>query len=95
MFRFYSKADETGGIRVAIVGQHVDGKLRLAASRCSSKDNFSKKTGRAIAEGRLNKGKIYKELEISAENCNIETFVSVAKNDAVSIANDPRILNNI
>lgn len=93
MFRFYSKAEETGGVRVAIVGRHIDGKLQLAASRCSSKDNFSKKTGRAIAEGRLNKGKTYKEL--SVEDCTIETFVSQAKEDSLLIANDPRILNNI
>ena len=62
MFRFYSR--NQGGARVTLVGNHSDGVLRIAASRCSNKDTFSRKKGVEEAERRMNKRKFVYEEEI-------------------------------
>jgi hypothetical protein len=62
--------------RVTVVGEFKDGVLNLAVSRCSEKDNFSRKIGRVIAIGRLQSGKIY--TSISMKECDIKAFLSVA-----------------
>jgi hypothetical protein len=92
MYRFYSNAVDTNGVRVTIVGQLKNNILKLASARCSIKDNFCKKTGRSIAEGRLAKGKVYKEIPM--ESCNIETFVNEAKEAAIDISNNARRVIN-
>ena len=57
IYRFYSSPEHKN--RVAVIGEYAEGQLTLAVSRCSDKDNFVRKKGRFIAEGRLKKGKIY------------------------------------
>lgn len=53
---FHSRHDRN---RVTVVGeQRENGEFVFAAARCSNKDNFSRKRGRKIAEGRLAKGHI-------------------------------------
>lgn len=74
MFRFYSQGSK---VRVAVVGEHSEGVLKIAVSRCSTKDAFVRKKGRMIAEGRLQKGKLYSQEKI--ENCDVKTFVEKAK----------------
>jgi hypothetical protein len=74
MFRYYSPNYYYN--RVTIVGEHKDGKLKLAASRCSNKDNFSRKVGRELAEKRLQEGKIIAEIPMLA--CNSKLFVQFA-----------------
>ena len=84
MFRFYSKSTETKS-RVAVVGVHSDGVLSIAVSRCSHKDNFMKKKGRLIAEGRLQNGlnpeakrnTLYGQYEMN--ECDVQTFLTHAK----------------
>lgn len=75
MYRFYSNPEQK--VRVSVVGEFKNGILGLAVSRCSEKDTFIKKKGRMIAEGRLQKGKIYKA--IFMEECNSSIFVEEAK----------------
>jgi hypothetical protein len=74
MFRFYSNPQEK--VRVSVVGEHSEGMLKIAVALCSNKDNFYRKKGRTIAEGRLAKGKVY--TTIPMENCDVKTFVSKA-----------------
>lgn len=75
MYRFYSSPEQE--VRVSVVGEFKNGILGLAVARCSKKDSFIRKKGRAIAEGRLNKGKLYKA--IFMEECDSPTFVEEAK----------------
>lgn len=90
MFRFYSKPTETKS-RVAVVGVHSDGVLSLAVSRCSSKDNFEKKKGRLIAEGRLNNGlkpdakKNTLYAQVPMEQCDVKRFLEVAQQTAKTV----------
>jgi hypothetical protein len=74
MFRYYSI--HTDPIRVTVVGEHSEGVLKIAVSRCSNKDNFYRKKGRLIAEGRLAKGKVF--AYIPMEECNVPKFVDIA-----------------
>ena len=87
MFRFYSNPQEK--IRVSVVGEHSDGELRIAVARCSNKDNFYRKKGRMIAEGRLAKGKIY--AHIPMEECDVSTFVRIASKLAEEVKKTKKI----
>lgn len=70
MFRFYSKS---GGPRATLVGTHVNGVLKIAAARCSEKDNFSKSKGVEIASSRLNRNHTIYEEEMA--ECSAKDFV--------------------
>ena len=72
MYRCYSSHWDPRGPRISIVGEHKDGVLRLAASRCSPKDRFMRKIGREIAEDRLKNGKFL--MELKTKECNSEKF---------------------
>lgn len=88
MFRFYSNST-TKQPRVAVVGEHSEGMLKIAVSRCSEKENFIHVKGRKIAEGRLRKGKTY--TEIPMETCNIHTFVTKAKEISQEVITSKKI----
>ena len=90
MFRFYSKADETN--RVSIVGECTDGVLKVAAARCSSKDNFVRKKGRELAEKRLQSNELC--FEIPADKCDVRTFIVIAKGLCQQIKNSPQNLKS-
>lgn len=77
MFRCYSNVDPDSKIRVSVVAEHTEGVLKIAVSRCSAKDQFIKKKGRAIAEGRLLKGKLYKIIPM--QECKVKDFMKVAE----------------
>ena len=81
-FRFYSNNIP----RSVIVAQYSEGMLKIAVSRCSKKDNFIRKKGRAIAEGRLQKGKIY--AKVNMPECTTKEFVEIAKNISNQLATD-------
>ena len=87
MYRFYSRPTETKS-RVTVVGEYSEGVLKIAASRCSEKDNFRRKTGRAIAEGRLKKGKLFSSVLL--KDCNIKKFVTFAKDICNQIDKNPQ-----
>ena len=75
MFRFYSPHGTD--CRVSVVGKHTDGMLNIAVSRCSKKDNFNRKIGRSIAEGRLKRGYFFSQIPI--DECDSKAFVEIAK----------------
>lgn len=76
MFRYYSQPNEAS-VRITVVGEHSEGVLRLAVSRCSKKDRYVKKIGRGRAEKRLLKGKLFDEVHL--QECDAKTFVQYAK----------------
>lgn len=74
MYRFYSNPAENS--RVSVVGQFNGNSLQIAVARCSKKDQFIRRKGRLIAEGRLEKGKLYSDIPMN--ECTSETFVKYA-----------------
>lgn len=89
MFRFYSNPAERE--RISVVGEHSEGVLKLAVARCSRKDNFYRKKGRAIAEGRLAKGKLHSAIPM--ESCDTHTFVTIATQIAEQVRFTKKIYN--
>ena len=89
MFRFYSKADETKN-RVSVVGECTDGTLKIAVSRCSSKDNFVRKKGRELAETRLKTGNVY--FQVQANTCDVREFLYLAKSIAKEVSESAETL---
>jgi hypothetical protein len=81
MFRYYSPHNTS--CRVTVVGEHNDGVLNIAVARCSKKDNFNKKIGRNIAEGRLAKKQIY--FKTSIQYCTTSDFLKHAKSIAEEV----------
>jgi len=88
MFRFYSSP--TSPVRVAIVGVFSEGSLKLAAARTSKKDQFIRKKGRLIAEGRLAKGKLLADIPMA--NCDIQQFLGIAKELSINVIKSKRVL---
>ena len=87
-YRFYG---EPGPNRVTVAGQFQNGVLRMAVSRSSSKDRFTRKRGASIAEGRLAKGKIV--AEIPMEQCNGSVFVRAAQEIIQAVQIDPSVVH--
>lgn len=81
MYRFYSSP--TNKVRVCVVGKVETipngNVLSVAVSRCSEKDPFIKKKGRAIAEGRLMKNKTYCKVRVPDNQVTSEQFIEIAK----------------
>ena len=80
MLRFYSNP-QTNSTRVVVVGTHSEGMLNIAVARCSKKDNFIKKKGRMIAEGRLLKGKFFKTIPL--ETLSTTEFIRIAQEQII------------
>lgn len=89
MYRFYSSPAEANS-RVSVVGEHADGVLKIAVARCSSKDAFTRKKGRMIAEGRLAKGRYFKVIPI--EKCDIIQFVEIAKETTIEVNRTKKVV---
>ena len=83
MFRFYS--NPANSRRVAVVGSHENGILKIAVAICSPKDQFRRKKGRMIAEGRLKANKLYLHMPIAS--CNNEQFVGIASSVSNEVIN--------
>lgn len=90
MFIYYS--DKNSKNRVSVVGTHENGLLKLGVARCGKKDNFCRKTGRTIAEGRLRKGNIFTKVPI--DTCRTEDFIRHAKAVVDNVEKDPRVINS-
>lgn len=88
MYRFYSSPYGTS--RVSVVGNHENGVLQVAVARCSEKDNFIRKKGRMIAEGRLRKGKIYRNVPL--QSCDIQQFVEIAKEITLEVITTKKVI---
>lgn len=78
---YHSKAVYAGCIRVTVVGILEEGVLKLAASRCSYKDQFCKKTGREIAIARLKENNFITEYKLNEGEMQLvlPTFIEIAK----------------
>jgi len=87
MFRFYST--HTDPVRVTVVGEHSEGVLKIAVSRCSNKDNFYRKKGRLIAEDRLHKGKVFALFPM--ETCTVSRFVALASDIANNVKRTKKV----
>jgi len=86
-YRFYSSPAEK--VRISVVGQYEEGILKIAVARCSKKDTFIRRKGRAIAEGRLFKNKLYTAVPMQA--CDIVAFVDVAKQVVAEVARTKKV----
>lgn len=89
MFRFYESPTH-GRSRVTVVGKHEDNKLSIAVARCSSKDQFIRKKGRAIAEERLANNKTY--LQVEMPHCDVRTFLTIAKGVTSEVENSKVVI---
>lgn len=74
IYRYYS--NPWYGNRVSVAGKFEDNKLKLAVSRCSNSDNFSKVVGRSLAEKRLKEDNVIAMFPM--RECNIKTFRDIA-----------------
>ena len=91
MYHFYSKPSQKGSNeRVSVVGEHKNGMLQIAAARCSAKDQFSRKTGRAIAKARLEDNKTY--VSIPVEKCDISLFLLVAQGVSQNVLKTKKVI---
>lgn len=80
---------EIGKGRATLAIQQIDGekRVRVAAAFCSPHDQFSRKKGRLIADGRLGIDKLLYILNTSDESKSVQTIVREALADAVSDKN--------
>jgi len=71
--------------RATIAIQKIDGekRIRVAAAFCSPHDQFSRKKGRLIADGRLDCDKLLYILNTSDESKSVQTIVREALADAI------------
>lgn len=83
---FYSNHEEPN--RVTIAGLYDNGTLYFGAARCSDKDPFIKKIGRAKARGRAMSHPIHKLEGVQDDNV-IATFNFAAKPFARNIQLSP------
>lgn len=88
MYRFYG---EPGLNRVTVAGEFQNGVLRMAVSRSSVKDRFTRKRGAGIAEGRLRKGKTI--AEIPMDHCNGADFVRAAQAIILAVKADGSLVH--
>lgn len=80
--RFYS--NPTLGHRMSIVGEFKDETLKIAIAVTNKNEVFVRKIGRAIAEGRLLKGKLHSTMSFPGkEKLTSEEFVQIAEVIAV------------
>lgn len=81
IYIFYSKVEKNQP-RVTVAGFVKDNVLYTAVARCSKKDQFVRKIGRAIATGRLRKHIYYNLIPITDTTEVNKLFVEVAKEAA-------------
>ena len=89
MYNFYSSKDSTN--RLSFAARHQNGVLEVAVARCSNKEHFVKRRGRAKAEGRLNGGKLF--LTKKMEECSPKEFVETIAPFIEQIEQNPAMIN--
>ena len=57
MKTYFVHSTAKSGKRFTLAAKLIEDEMFVASAVCSKKDNFSRKIGRLISEGRLNKGK--------------------------------------
>lgn len=78
MYVFHSKQTTPNrNERVTFVGEFENGLLKIASARCSKRDQFNRKKGRKIAEGRLLKDKIVFKQEMV--ECSPTNFLDITR----------------
>lgn len=95
MFNFYSRYDKKLGgkqARVVVTGQHSEGLLKIAASRCSTEDQFVKSIGRQKAHERLNNGNFYTVIKLN--ECPPKKFIEIAESISQKILKKPNYFKN-
>lgn len=92
MLRFYS--NPTVGNRTTVVGELTDGVLKIAVSRTGKKEMFIRKKGRAIAEGRLAKGRLYTQVAWPKEAITSEEFVQIALPIAEEVIKSKKVISD-
>lgn len=95
LFRFYSKPHNSkGNVVVCVVATQNAGNdiLNVAVARCSEKDQFVKKTGRELAEKRLNANELYCKYRV--QNCKGKEFIKIAQQVAKEVTNTVVIYND-
>ena len=92
IFRYYTPVRYWDGKvpRATVVGVHEDGMLKVAVSRCSESDMFSRQKGRFIAEKRLQEGKFFAMFPM--KECKVKTFIPYAQIVSHLVCNDPRVI---
>lgn len=88
IYRYYSHPYY--GNRVSVVGKFQDNQLKLAVSRCSNSDNFSKAIGRGLAEKRLKDNNLIAIFPM--KECSIKTFRDLADFVADMIRANPSLI---
>ena len=78
IFHYYTPVSVRQNNRVAIAATIEDGIMKFSASRTSKKDNFSKRIGRKIAEGRLLHGAVIHEVLVSENENPLHAFRQAA-----------------
>lgn len=92
IYIFYSKVEKNQP-RVTVAGLVKDNVLYTAVARCSKKDQFVRKIGRAIATGRLQKNIYYNSIPITDTTKANKLFVEVAKKVAEDLRTTSRNMN--
>ena len=88
MLTIHSKHESN---RVTVVGDVVDGHLRLSAARCSKKDSFVRKVGNLIATGRFNKGKYCRIVPVGTA-FTTKDFIEIASTFADEIHENAKLV---
>lgn len=88
MLTIHSKHDAN---RVTVVGDVVDGHLKLSAARCGKKDRFVRKVGNLIATGRFNKGKFCRVVPVGS-GFTIKNFIEIASDFADEIHSNAKLV---
>ena len=90
MYRFYS--NPTQGNRVSVVGVLENGKLDVAVARTGKNEMFIRKKGRAIAEGRLKKKRLFTTIAVNKETLTSEEFIVIAQEIAKEVINTKKVV---
>ena len=77
MYHFFSRQNSKHrNERVTLVGEFSNETLKIAAARCSKKDQFARKKGVKIAEGRLAKNRLV--FSETMQDCSPKKFIEIS-----------------
>lgn len=93
IYRFYSNPIQYKA-RITVVGEwnKEETTFKFSVARCSEKDQFIRKKGRMIAEGRLKKDKIYLTIKNVVIKPTTELFVEYANKISSLVASRKNII---
>lgn len=69
---------QIGDRRISVAGRVNGDSIEVAVAKCHINDNFTKKMGRLIAEGRLRKNKVMDSITIEEGASVRKTFIEMA-----------------